>query len=98
MYGADYVNAYQNSSTDNWLFITNGWSGNTAEYEWTMSRYGFDYGYRDWRAWLVSTNGHTYGYTMTSPFVVRPVFYLLSTVGLIGEGTTTHPYTVTSIK
>ncbi len=38
MYGSDYVNAYKNNSTDNWLFITNGWTRSAAEEEWTMSR------------------------------------------------------------
>ncbi len=98
MSGADYVNAYKDVSTDNWLFITHGWSGNTAEYEWTMSRYGY-YSYSgSYGAWGVTTSGYLGTDNLNSTFAVRPIFYLLSTVGLIGEGTTTHPYTVTSIK
>ncbi len=98
MYVSDYVNAYQNSSKDNWLFITNGWSGNTAEAEWTMSRYGYDSYDGGYGAWRVGTDGNLdYSY-VDDARAVRPVFYLLSTVGLIGEGTTTHPYTVTGIS
>ncbi len=96
MSGADYVNAYQNSSTDNWLFITHGWSGNTAENEWTMSRYGYYNG--GYGAWGVNADGALSLWYVNNTRAVRPVFYLLSTVGLIGEGTTLIPYTVTSIK
>ena len=90
MYGADYVNAYQNSSTDNWLFITNGWSGNTAEYEWTMSRKGSG------NAWHVHTGGYLGYYAVYNTLAVRPVFYLLSTVKLTGTGISTDPYRINS--
>ncbi len=95
MYGSDYVNVGSQGTT-NWLFIQNGYSGNTAEDEWTMSRYGY-YGY-DYVAWYVATGGALNRYRVDGAFAVRPVFFLLSTVGLIGEGTTAHPYTVTGIK
>ncbi len=96
MYGSDYVNAYKDGTTDNWLFIQNGLIGNTAEHEWTMSRYGYD-GYY-YGAWYVVSNGTLYDDYVFTVYAVRPVFYLLSTAGLIGFGTEQQPYTVTSIK
>ncbi len=97
MYGSDYVNAYKDGTTDNWLFIQNGLTGNTAENEWTMSRYGFEGTHR---SWLVTTSGSLGwdNYGVYAKLTVRPVFYLLSTAGLIGFGTEQQPYTVTSIK
>ncbi len=97
MYGSDYVNAYQNSSTDNWLFIQNGLTGNTAENEWTMSRYGADtYGY--YIAWYVTTSGSLGRFSgrVDFTYAVRPVFYLTNEIGLVGEGTETNPFIITS--
>ena len=95
MYGSDYVNAYQNSSTDNWLFIQNGYSGNIAEDEWTMSRCGADGGLVAWR---VLPDGTLRPDWLYNTHVVRPVFYLQSTAGLIGFGSESSPYTITTIK
>ncbi len=94
MYGSDYVNAGAQDKT-NWLFIQNGYSGNPAEFEWTMSSCGYNGGAR---AWFMRTGGYFGVELVSDPYAVRPVFYLLSTVGLIGEGTVSQPYTVTTIK
>ncbi len=95
MYGTDYMNA-NGASTSNWLFITNGWSGNPSKEEWTMSRYGFSFG-GYYNAWYVSSYGSLSWDNMDRKYAVRPVFYLQSGVNLTGEGTKEHPYIITSL-
>ncbi len=94
MYGTDYMNA-NGASTSNWLFITNGWTGNAKMSEWTMSRRGYDVVYL---AWLVYDNGlliSTLDYTnVYFTNAVRPVFYLKSGILLTGDGTTTNPFRI----
>ena len=95
MYATDYVNAGAQDTT-NWLFVRNGWNGNTAVNEWTMSRYGRTSAGSNY-AWTVNDGGILYGYAyVSSTLKVRPVFYLQSGVNLIGEGTKDHPYIITT--
>ena len=94
MYGTDYMNA-NGASTSNWLFITNGWSGNPSKEEWTMSRYGADY-YGSYSVWVVLTGGTWVWGGVYNTHAVRPVFYLQSGVNLTGEGTKDHPYIITT--
>ncbi len=102
MYLSDYL--YANSgtaSTTNWLFIQNGLNGasNTpggsaapsAEYEWTMTRYGYSRGYYARR---VYNNGTVDSNYLGSTNAVRPVFYLKSDVMITGKGTITEPYMI----
>ena len=97
MYGTDYVNANANSS-NNWLFITNGWSGNASNNEWTMSRYGYLSNRGTYRAWSVYSDGTLNGnFNVSTTDAVRPVFYLQSEVNLTGEGTKDHPYIITTM-
>ncbi len=94
MSGADYVNAYQNSSKDNWLFITNGWSGNIGPDEWTMSRYGYFYNDESYLAWYVARGGHVGVSRVTEANAVRPVFYLVPNITLAGTGIITDPFRI----
>ncbi len=97
MYASDYKNAGAQDTT-NWLFIQNGMSGNTSDVEWTMSRYGM-YAYDTTAAaWYIDLSGKLSFYDLSWPYAVRPVFYLISTTGLIGFGTEQQPYTITTIK
>ncbi len=98
MYQSDYVNAYQDKSTDNWLFIKNGLTGNTVVAEWTMSRYGLLSSNNYYAAWRVREEGWLHNPALTAEQAVRPVFYLATTTGLIGFGTEQQPYTITTIK
>ena len=98
MYGSDYMNA-NGASTSNWLFITNGWSGNPSKEEWTMSRYGFHSGNSNYFAWLVRTSGTldwNYG-NLNNTYAVRPVFYLQSGVNLTGDGTEKNPFIISGV-
>ena len=106
MYAGDYYNSwtYVSSpySTNSWLHITNTMSGKTSTYsrtyEWTMTRYG-KYENGDYYAWFVDAVGilgRNY-VAWTSPSV-RPVFYLPSITGLVGNGTESSPYVITSLS
>ncbi len=103
MYLSDYLYA-SNANTSNWLFIANGLNGNhnslgneasapIAEYEWTMTRYGY-YGFSN--AWRVSSNGTVAASSLTNASAVRPVFYLKSNVKITGKGTITEPYMISN--
>ena len=93
MYGTDYMNA-NGASTSNWLFITNGWTSNTAVAEWTLSRYG--YNGSNYYAWYVNTSGYLGNNYLTFTYAVRPVFYLQSEVNLTGQGTVSDPFRITT--
>ena len=96
MYASDYVNAYQDNSRDNWLFIKNGMSGNRAEYEWTMSRYGYYYDpyISGYDAWSMNDGGKLYTWSMNLSCAVRPVFYLTRDISISGEGTESDPFII----
>ena len=93
MYGTDYYNA-GTQSTSNWLFIQNGWSGNTAISEWTIARSGVD-------ALLyvfgINTRGQIEKLDAYHGYAVRPVFYLQSGLNLTGEGTKDHPFIISGV-
>ncbi len=93
MYATDFVNAYQ-ESRDNWLFMANGWTSNTAVTEWTMSSAGVAGQVRD--AWEVSVSGSLLPMMMYWTYAVRPVFYVSPYISLTGEGTTTNPFIINS--
>ncbi len=99
MQGSDFyysITTYNESSNkDSWLFIKNGWNGNMEEAEWTMTR--FDTAGPSW-GWIIDSNGSLVWGSTDQFNAVRPSFYLVPTIGLIGEGTETNPYTVTTIK
>ncbi len=100
MYAGDYYNSWTYATdTNSWLHITHTMSGKTntysSTYEWTMTRYGYSIGYY---AWGVSTGGTLGSYYVNSPYAVRPVFYLPSTTGLVGSGTESSPYVITSLS
>ena len=94
MYGTDYMNT-NGQSTSNWLFIKNGWTGNSSTAEWTMSRCGGG-AYSDYKAWCVDIDGYLYNYSLNAPEVVRPVFYLTPGIKLTGEGTVENPFIIHS--
>ncbi len=91
MYATDYKNS-GDQDTNNWLFIKNGWTDNTAVTEWTMSRYGLNGG--GYGAWRVRSGGGLGGYGLNNTNAVRPVFYLQSNITLTGEGTTENPFII----
>ena len=98
MYATDYKNS-GDQNTNNWLFIKNGWSTNSslsgnALYEWTLSRYGNNYG--NYSAWGVATSGPLSYRRLGYSYVVRPVFYLQSDITLTGEGTAENPFIIHS--
>ena len=94
MYATDYMNAGGESSSI-WLFITNGWTGNSSTSEWTMSRYGL--GGKNYHAWRVDTSGNLSSIDyLADMFAVRPVFYLQSDITLTGEGNAENPFIIHS--
>ena len=106
MYAGDYYNSWEYVemspfSTDSWLNICHGLSSGSPLcskfHEWTMSKYG-RYAHNYYGAWYVSYDGHLSYTNVDATWPVRPVFYLASTVGLIGFGTESSPYTITTIK
>ncbi len=101
MYAGDYYNSWTYATnTNSWLHITHGLSSSSTTYsntyEWTMTRYGRDG--ESYYAWYVFLDGRFSAYPVHYTSAVRPVFYLSSTAGLIGFGTETSPYTITTIK
>ena len=101
MYASDYYNSWgYRSNTNSWLHITNTMSGKTSTYggntEWTMTR-DVDNTYFFW-AWEVGSDGALDSRHVNSPFTIRPVFYLPSTTGLVGNGTESSPYVITSLS
>ncbi len=102
MYASDYYNSWTYATNkDSWLHITNTMSGKTGTYssswEWTMTRYGYYSSYFGYRAWFVGSNG-ALDYYEYSRRAVRPVFYLESDVTIIGTGTESSPYIITSLS
>ncbi len=101
MYASDYYNSWTYArNTNSWLHITNTMSGKTGTYgstdEWTMTRYG--YGSSHYEAWFTHSNGSMNYTWVDSRIAVRPVFYLESEVSIIGTGTESSPYIITSLS
>ncbi len=101
MYGGDYYNSWSyGSNANSWLHITNTMSGKTgtygSTYEWTMTRYGYFSSSGAYGAWAVVTSGYLLYDWVNNTVAVRPVFYLPSTTGLVGNGTEDSPYVITS--
>ncbi len=48
-------------------------------------------------AWVVGTHGNVTLVYLSSGEAVRPVFYLTTEVGLVGEGTEENPFIITSL-
>ena len=107
MYQSDYYNSWDYSAanpspsspnTNSWLHITHTMSGKESIYkdygEWTMTRAD------SWDVWAIGNGGFLISgaifVTMTN--AVRPVFYLPSTTGLVGNGTESSPYVITSLS
>ena len=102
MYASDYYNSWgYGTNTNSWLHITNTMSGKTGTYgsttEWTMTRYGKGNS-GSYFAWAVATSGTLDWYGVYNSYAVRPVFYLPSTTGLVGNGTESSPYVITSLS
>jgi len=91
----DYTNstiAHCQSMKTGWMHISNNDSGAPSQYEWTMSRCGFNGNY--YYAWIVYSDGYVYWDVVATALSVRPVFYLTSDVAIAGEGTSTSPYII----
>ena len=102
MYQSDYYNSWTYAqNTNSWLHVTHTMSGKTSAYvnkhEWTMSWYG-ENGRGLCLAWIVQLNGTSVSTAVSGKLVTRPVFFLPSTTGLIGNGTETSPYVITSLS
>ena len=61
-----------------------------------MTRYGHNSNWGQHAAWVVGTNGSLDIWGVHYTITVRPVFYLTSEIGLVGEGTITNPFIITS--
>ena len=93
MYATDYKNAGVQNTT-NWLFIANGWTGNTSTSEWTMTRkYEYDMIFPQ----AIDSGKINGGNTGEMKLYARPVFYLQSGVNLIGEGSKDHPFIISGV-
>jgi len=92
----DYTNSnstHYASMKTGWMHISNNDSGAPSQYEWTMSRYGDDFGLC--YAWDVYSDGVVgIGDVDGDYHSVRPVFYLTSDVKISGEGTSGSPYII----
>ncbi len=104
IYLSDYLYATDGETdVDNWLFIGNGLNGapNTPaetpnpsldkDSEWTMSRYGV--GLTNYFARFVNGDGTVNNNYVNTPYAVRPVLYLKSSVNITsGSGSIDSPY------
>ena len=78
-------------------------SGKTETYgnatEWTMTRSSSAMSGWGWTAWYVLPIGYSNNVnSVNKPFAIRPVFYLASNVGLVGNGIESNPYVITSLS
>ncbi len=110
MYQSDYVNAGAQNKT-NWLHMSNGRSVVPSSYangvEATMSRAGSERR-ESWTVdgsfwttwyyyWAIQSDG-SFSKELYNSYFARPVFYLTSDgVGLVGEGTESSPFRITSV-
>ncbi len=90
MYATDYKNSGE-ENTNNWLFIANGWIGNSPNYEWTMTRYSSN---RVWPVYLDGSLKTLNTRNMSDSNSIRPVFYVSPNVTLTGEGTKENPFII----
>jgi len=106
MYAHDYYYAYQSgglncsssgsySTCKNaWIYLVNNDSGapGNFSYEWTMSRYGYNYNAGNYFVWSIVSGGHVGDARLDDVFAVRPVFFLTTDVSYIsGTGTLSDP-------
>ncbi len=93
------TNCYSDWSCQNsWLHIKNNGIPNNACYEWTMTRYG-DTGtggtVPNIYAWEIVGFGNVGANNVEDRLVIRPVFYLQSTVNIVnGDGTSSNPFII----
>ncbi|MBQ2892495.1 MAG: fibronectin type III domain-containing protein, partial [Bacilli bacterium] len=94
--------AYSTCKTS-WLHLSNNDSGAPETKEWTMSRLGRNdlYATYSYSAWYIAENGTCSGANnsnfsiLTKTFSVRPVFYLVSDVSIVGgSGTLSDPFII----
>ena len=85
---------YQSMKTG-WMHISNNDSGAPNQYEWTMSRNGFNNTSSEYYAWLVFSDGYVSNSNVgRGGYSIRPVFYLTSDVTISGEGKSGNPYII----
>ncbi len=107
MYMADYYygssktglncsNSGQYSSCrTSWMyFLNNDTNAPNKGYELTMSRYGYYSSNGTYYAWLVNSGGGVTRGNLNSTYSVRPVFYLVPSIEISGEGTIANPYII----
>ncbi len=89
-YMHDYLYAYgstapgnETTAKDAWIHLSHNDGNPPFAYEWTMSKSDPTYA-----TFIKQTNNYSDLYS------VRPVFYLESTVTIIGSGTINHPYII----
>ncbi len=88
MYATDFNNA------GNWLLLSNGWTNNSPDGEWTMSKFDDDVGSG---AWYIDQSGYVTNAYIERELSVRPVFYLNTGTNLTGEGTKDHPFIISGV-
>ena len=80
--------------TDGWIHRSHTDGNVPNNWEWLLSRYGL-YSDGHYNAWAVAPSGSSSIYWLNNTYSVRPVFYLVSDVNIIGEGTINSPYIIT---
>ncbi len=95
MYKSDYYNSWTyGHNLNSWLHISNTMSTYENASEWTMTMQTYT---GQSIAWAVNSEGTTSTWLVNSAIYIRPVFYLRSDVSIIGTGTESSPYIITSI-
>ena len=104
MYKSDYYNSWTYkgypSYTNSWLHIIYTMSGKTgtygSTYEWTMTR-GSANNTGAYEAWYLDYRGDLARRSVEMKYAIRPVFYLKPDVSIIGTGTESSPYIITTL-
>ena len=75
-----------------WMYLSQNDTSAPSTAEWTMSRYNWEV--NGTRAWGVHQNGYIQHWYLFGTRQVRPVFYLIPSIEVLGSGSITDPYMI----
>ena len=78
-----------------WIHLSQNDLNATSQFEWTITRYGNISS--KYYAWSIGSGGNiNFGIDMSTTYSVRPVFYLIPSIEVLGSGSITDPYIITN--
>ena len=93
--------SYYETLKTGWIHLSNNdIDANGDGFEWTMARYGYANGRNlsssisSYASWLIDSWGDLYFDTTAFASAIRPVFYLINDIEMIGKGTLNSPYII----